>query len=217
MPDVSTPAERWAIVVPVKRFAVAKTRLSPDPRARADLALAMALDTVAAATACTAVSLVVVVTDEPLAVDALRRTDAHVVADGPDAGLNPALTHGAKEAVARDPGAHVAALASDLPALRADALDVVLRAASMHRSTLVADAAGVGTTLLTAVDLAAFVPRFGPGSRAAHVAAGTVDMTEGTDASVRRDVDTVDDLRDAVRLGCGPATVRALQRRPLLE
>jgi 2-phospho-L-lactate guanylyltransferase len=51
-----------------------------------------------------------------------------------------------------------------------------------------------------------FSPRFGGRSRAAHRAAGAVElMLEGI-ASVRRDVDTEVDLWDALRLGVGPRT-----------
>ena len=81
----------WSIVVPVKRFAVAKTRLDVDPAVRGELALALAADTVAAVLAAELVERVVVVTDEPTAAAAARRLGATVVADEPDAGLNPAL------------------------------------------------------------------------------------------------------------------------------
>jgi len=80
----------------------------------------------------------------------------------------------------------------------------------------VADAAGTGTTLLTARRVDDFAPRFGAQSRRSHVDAGAVDLTALADASVRRDVDTVDDLRVAVGLGIGAATAGALRRHRLL-
>lgn len=207
---------RWAIVVPVKRLAVAKTRLADVADVRADLALAMALDTVAAARGCPVVELVVVVTDEPSAAEAVTRMGALVVADVPDAGLNPALRHGALAADETAAGCAVAALSSDLPALQAANLDGVLRAAAAHPSCVVADADGTGTTLLTAQAAAAFAPRFGGGSRHAHMVGGAHDLTALATASLRRDVDTIDDLRAAVELGVGPATAAALRRHPLL-
>jgi len=206
---------RWAIVVPIKRLAVAKTRLAEGADVRADLALAMALDTVAAARSAPAVDRVVVVTDEPAAAQAVRRMGAIVVADAPDAGLNPALVHGAKAAADDSPGLAVAALSSDLPALRPADLDGVLRAATGHPCCLVSDADGTGTTLLTALDPVQLSPRFGPGSRQAHVDDGAYDVTAEAAASLRRDVDTVDDLRAATDLGLGPATAAALRRHPL--
>ena len=209
---------RWAIVVPVKRLALAKTRLSHDPAVRADLALAMALDTVAAALRCPAVDRVVVVTDEPEAARAVGTLGAVAVADVPDAGLNPALVHGAHEATTDAAGRRpVAALSADVPALRASALDAVLVAATDAQMCVVADATGSGTTLLTARDASLFAPRFGPDSRRAHLDAGAVDLSELADGSLRRDVDTVDDLRAAAALGLGTSTEAALRRHPLLD
>ena len=213
---MTSGATRWAIVVPMKRLGLAKTRLSADPQVRADLALAMAQDAVTAALSCPDVTSVVVVTDEPVAATSMRALGAVVVADAPDAGLNPALQHGAREALAIDPSVSVAALASDLPALRPDALMLALAAAGEHPIVVVADAEGSGTTLLAAHDSTRFAPRFGARSRQAHVADGAVDVTEVAPDAVRRDVDTVDDLRAAHVLGCGPATSAALQRHPLL-
>ncbi|MDQ1672918.1 MAG: 2-phospho-L-lactate/phosphoenolpyruvate guanylyltransferase, partial [Frankiaceae bacterium] len=71
----------WVAVVPVKALPEAKSRL--DREDRADLALAMATDTVAAAAACDAVSAVVVVTDDRRVRDALEPL-ATVVPDEPD-------------------------------------------------------------------------------------------------------------------------------------
>ncbi len=133
------PASPWAIVVPVKRLAVAKSRLAVDPPARAQLALAMALDTVAAARACDRVVGVVAVCDDEQAVPLLREAGAVVVADEPDAGLNPALVHGADVAAAMFAGQAIAALSSDLPALRAVELGAALAAAAGHRLSVVAD------------------------------------------------------------------------------
>jgi len=209
------PDGRWAIVVPIKRLAVAKTRLAERAEVRADLALAMALDTVAAARAAVTVARVVVVTDEPSAAEAVTRMGALVVADAPGAGLNPALVHGARAAAGVDPGLAVAALSSDLPALHSGDLDAVLRTAIDHGRCLVSDVDGTGTTLLAARDAESFAPRFGPNSRQAHLDDGAYDATADAALSLRRDVDTVDDLRAAVELGIGPATSAALRRHPL--
>ena len=109
----------------------------------------------------------------------------------------------------------MAALSSDLPALRPADLDGVLRAAAAHPSCVVADANETGTTLLTARDANGFSPRFGAASPAAHLDGGAHDLTGVAAASVRRDVDTVDDLRERRSFGVGPATAAALRRHPL--
>jgi 2-phospho-L-lactate guanylyltransferase len=198
----------WSVVVPAKRLAVAKTRLRPltglPGGDHVALVLALLADTVAAAVACPRVGSVVVVTDEPDAADLVRGLGARAVPDGPDRGLNPALEHGAREAG----GAAVAALSSDLPALRPDELAAALEAAGTAERGFVADAQGTGTTLLTA-RRTPLRPRFGGNSATAHREDGAVPLI-GKWPGLLRDVDTPEDLRAAVALGVGPRTTRLL-------
>src|ERR1700709_1363304 len=98
----------WTVVLPVKLLDEAKTRL--DRVARAEVALAVARDTVAAAAVCSVVEAVVVVTDDPRAAEAVAGA-AEVVADEPSRGLNPALVHGAEFAARQHPGTGIVALA----------------------------------------------------------------------------------------------------------
>jgi 2-phospho-L-lactate/phosphoenolpyruvate guanylyltransferase len=201
----------WSVIVPVKRPEVAKTRLADlaGPR-RAALARAFAADTIAAALDCSEVAEVIVVTDDVQAARNATERGAVVVADAPAAGLNAALRHGAAIAVQRRPGAPVAALSADLPALRANELAEVLRAAAVHPVSFVADVAGIGTTLYAMTDPSTFQPRFGGRSRAAHRASGAVEIDRTGIGTVRRDVDTAVDLWDAVRLGVGASTAEQL-------
>jgi 2-phospho-L-lactate guanylyltransferase len=201
----------WSVVVPAKRLGVAKTRLRPLTTSLADgdavhreLVLALLADTVSAAAACAAVGEVLVVTDDPAAAEVVRRLGARTVADEPDRGLNPALVHGARSARATA----VAALSSDLPALRPDELAAALLAAGGLPRAFVADVHGTGTTLLTAVgtDLR---PHFGAGSAQAHHSAGALPLQGGWPGLVH-DVDTAADLRAALALGVGPHTTAAL-------
>jgi len=194
----------WSVVVPAKRLAVAKTRLRPLTALLGDghdaLVLALLGDTVAAALGSELVAEVVVVTDDPAAAGLVRGLGARTVADEPDAGLNAALSHGAS--TARQPA--VAALSSDLPALRPEELTVALEAASAVPRAFVADAPGTGTTLLTAVGVP-LRPSFGPGSAEAHRAGGATALS-GRWPGLVRDVDTETDLRAALTLGAGPRT-----------
>jgi 2-phospho-L-lactate/phosphoenolpyruvate guanylyltransferase len=204
-----------SLVVPVKELARAKTRLAgasaavpaTDPgAAHADLALALATDTLAAVLA-SAVRRLVVVTSEPR----LRAPDAAVVVGDPRVelvadpgrGLDAAIRAGA-EHLGTTP---VGVLLADLPALRAAELDEALaaaRAALRHApAAFVADHTGEGTSLLVAGP--GFVPRFGPHSAAAHAAAGAVALT-GAWPGLRHDVDVPGDLDEVRALGVGPAT-----------
>lgn len=200
--------QTWSVVVPAKRFAVAKTRLRPltGGGVHDEWVLAMLADTVAAAVASPAVGAVVVVTDEPSAADVVRGLGATTVPDEPDGGLNPALEHGARVAGT----AAVSALSSDLPALRPAELTAALAAAERAPRCFVADAGGTGTTLLTAlgVDLR---PLFGGGSAGAHERSGARPLT-GAWPGLTRDVDTAEDLRAALALGVGPRTAALAAR-----
>ncbi len=197
----------WSVVIPVKLLAQAKSRLADLADAdRESVALAMAADTVAAAVACQAVGDVVVVSDDTAIRAEARALGAEVIADRPNAGLNKALSAGAEHAAARWPGRGLAALTADLPALSAAELAAALAAASAVTQAFVADAAGSGTTLYTAVPGAEFRPRFGPQSRMRHRQAGAVELDLAGIPGLRRDVDTLADLHSAALIGLGSRT-----------
>lgn len=199
---------RWVVVVPVKPAAEGKTRLagSLSPASRERLVRAMALDTIAAASAAEGVERVVVVT-----ADAELRTllaSSVDLVDEPGGGLNAAVRAGIDRARQLDAG--VAVLLGDLPALRPADLADALSMAGAHDRAVVADADGTGTTVLTALPGLPLEPRFGAGSAAAHELAGHVRLTVPATSTARRDVDVADDLAEVERLGVGPATRLAL-------
>ncbi|MDE3721638.1 2-phospho-L-lactate guanylyltransferase [Nocardiopsis sp. N85] len=200
---------RWSLVVPVKHLGRAKSRLAPalGPH-REGLALAIACDTVAAALACPAVAGVFAVTEDPRAGAELAALGAVVVTGEPGTGLNPALTHGARAARWVSPEAGVCALSADLPALRSSELTRVLAAAAGHGRSFLADSPGVGTTLYAATPGSRFAPAFEGASRERHLASGARELLVADVESVRRDVDTLDDLTAALALGAGPRTLR---------
>lgn len=204
-------AGSWWCVVPVKPLTAAKSRLALPPADRMAIVVAMAGDTVATAMATPGVDGVVVVTDDPVAAAALTPLGAQVVPEPPTGGLNAALTAGAAAIVAAVGSAAVAALLPDLPSLTSAVLGGALARAGAHPRAYVSDAASSGTTLLTAGPAVALGPSFGPGSSGRHACSGAVRLT-GVDPRLRTDVDTVDDLAAAVRLGLGPRTAAALQQ-----
>ncbi|MEU1305097.1 2-phospho-L-lactate guanylyltransferase [Streptomyces shenzhenensis] len=205
---------QWTLVIPVKPLALAKSRLA-DTAAdglRPGLALAFAQDTVAAALACGAVRDVAVVTDDALAGRELTALGARIVPDEPGGGLNAALAHAAGVVRSAHPGAAVAALNADLPALRPPELARVLDAAAEFPRAFLPDAAGIGTTLLAAAPGRELRPAFGGDSRARHGASGARELRLDAVDSVRQDVDTGADLRAALVLGVGPRTAAAAAR-----
>jgi 2-phospho-L-lactate/phosphoenolpyruvate guanylyltransferase len=223
----------WTVLLPVKVLARAKSRLAVlAGDRRGELALALAADTVAAVLACPEVARVVVVTSDPVAGPLLASLGAIVVPDEPagkpaggptaretrDSGvlgdlgvqdaLNAALRHGAAVAARRWPGTGLAALTADLPAVSPAELAGALRAAATSPSlaAFVPDAAGVGTTLYAVPPGGEFRPLFGGASRARHAASGATEIDVDVLTGLRRDVDTPDDLREALALGAGQRT-----------
>ncbi|MFT4123401.1 MAG: 2-phospho-L-lactate guanylyltransferase [Microbacteriaceae bacterium] len=226
------PTREWIVVVPVKGTAAAKSRLGLDggrpdggrpgdarpaearpaearPTEVAALARAMALDTVDAAARAAGVAGVLVVTSPEAAAD-FDAVDALVLVEDRPAGLASAIGLGLETAAAMGaPGRGTAVLLGDLPALRPEELAAALEAARAHERAFVPDAAGTGTTLVTAADGAAHRTAFGPGSAAAHTAAGYRVLDVAAGSGLRQDVDTAADL---VRLGgrLGPRSRAAL-------
>jgi 2-phospho-L-lactate guanylyltransferase len=74
----------------------------------------------------------------------------------------------------------------------------------------VVDSAGTGTTLLAAAPGIALAPEYGLSSRATHLRSGAVELPGAP--GLRLDVDTPDDLAEALRLGVGEATATVARR-----
>lgn len=170
----------WTVVIPVKGTAGAKSRLG----AAHELALAIALDTVAAASA-TSARVIVVTAADAAPFEALG---AEVIADS-GGGLNAAARQGISHA--RGP---VAVLLGDLPALQPAELEAALALAEAQELSMVADADTEGTALVAALRGASHSLAFGQGSRAAHLAAGYVELDVPAASGLRRDVDTAEQL-----------------------
>jgi 2-phospho-L-lactate/phosphoenolpyruvate guanylyltransferase len=187
----------WTIVVPVKGTRAAKSRLG----ASAELALAIALDTVAAVAV---TARVIVVTADAGSSSAAAAAAARFEALGarivrdPGGGLNAAIRAG----IAAAGVGPVGVLLGDVPALQTAELALTLVIAERHPLAFVPDADGDGTVLITALAAADHTPEFGAGSRAAHAAAGYLELDVPADSGLRHDVDTRKHLAAlATRLG----------------
>ncbi len=206
-----TQPATYAVVVPVKPPSRGKSRLVGLPDgARAELAAAFALDTVAACVAARHVGAVLVATDDARFSAALAATGAPCIPDGDSSDLNATLRQTAAEARRRWPSMRPVALCADLPALDPRDLDAALTSPALDGEVpaFVADAAGIGTTLYAA-SWEAFDPRYGEGSRRAHLDAGAVEIPDPL-TTLRRDVDDLPDLQAASVLGVGEHTRRVL-------
>jgi 2-phospho-L-lactate/phosphoenolpyruvate guanylyltransferase len=195
-------------VVALKPLRSAKSRLQAVPVPyRQHIAWCLAYDTISALAS--SFDQVVVVSNEPslsARLSSLAPT-VRVRSEGPSLGMNAALTAGAAELL-RHGASLVAACVGDLPCLRPETVGRLVAAAGRHSRCFVPDAAGTGTTMLFARGVS-LDPRFQGPSAAAHRGSGAVPLTEeevGPLADARRDVDTLDDLVDAERIGLGPRT-----------
>ncbi len=197
----------WVVLVPVKRFADAKTRL--DPRTdRAALAEALARDTLDAVAACPRVRMVLVMTDDPNLVEDLSLPVAATVRVQRVPGLNNAIADGLRYAQESWPEYGQAVLLGDLPALTPEDLEATLLAAEEFPLGVVPDAVGSGTVMITAQPGLPLLPAFGVGSAKRHRDLGHKPLR--APETVRRDVDTPEDLQIAIRLGVGRHTAALL-------
>ena len=190
-------------ILPVKRFAVAKTRLGEPVSAatRRALAEAMVGDVLMALRRAAAVDGVLVVTADPAADAIARSYGATIVVDDAEAGQSAATQLGI--ARARELGAaRVVLVPGDCPALDPGELDALLERRSLaHGVTLVPDRHGRGTNALVLAPPDVLAPSFGAGSRARHeqaAAAGAIPCRVEHVPTLAIDVDTLDDL-DALR------------------
>lgn len=200
--------DQWRLVVPVKCQWTAKSRLHPPAGVgRADLAHAIALDTISAALASVpADHLVVVTSDEHTA--RFVRDQGGVVVPDQGGGLNSAIRSGighVERVLGQGP---TAVLLGDIPTLRPQDLVDALSICGAHPRALVPDASGTGTVLLTAQSPRDLNPRFGPESAREH-SRDCVRLDLDLPA-LRTDVDDDVALSQAITLGVGRHTAVVL-------
>jgi 2-phospho-L-lactate guanylyltransferase len=197
----------WVVIVPIKRFTEAKTRLD-GVGDRAAVAEALTRDTLDAVASAQKVRMVLVMTDDPHLVEDLRLPVAAVVRTQQAPGLNGAVADGLAYAGESWPDFGVAVLQGDLPALTPEDLDTVLESAEELPLGLVPDAEGTGTAMITGRPGVPLLPAFGEGSARRFQDLGHKPLR--APERLRRDVDTLADLRTVVRLGVGRHTADVL-------
>ncbi len=198
---------RTAAILPVKRFAAAKSRLGASGVAdelRDRLARAMVADVLHALASSASIERTIVVTSEHSVRDAAREHGALLVDDTADDGQSAAVALGIARALA-DGVERALCIPGDCPALDPAELDALLAAADARADggvvvvevAIVPDRHGAGTNGLLLTPPDAIDPAFGPGScerhRALARAAGARCVIERP-ASLLLDVDTGADL-----------------------
>ncbi|MBK8324473.1 MAG: 2-phospho-L-lactate guanylyltransferase [Betaproteobacteria bacterium] len=133
-------AKVWALV-PVKRFAGAKQRLSArlDAEQRAMLARAMLEDVLDALSRTSGLAGIAVVTVDDDASSVARRHGARVIADHAEHGHTTAVVSGAAQ-LARDGATAVVTMPGDIPLITADEVTAVIAAAEHDRGFVIVPA-----------------------------------------------------------------------------
>lgn len=189
---------RATAVVPVKRFALAKSRLAPGVEAthKPDLVAAMVADVLEAIGAARQIERTIVVSQEPRAVDLAAAAGAELVSDFDDASHVDAALAGI--AAAEAAGARcVAILPGDCPLLDPRELDKMLTGVPDEYVAVIPDRHGAGTNALVLAPPSAIVPSFGEGSKERHVeAARAAGIPFGVEElpSLGLDLDTPADI-----------------------
>lgn len=196
-------------ILPVKRFARAKTRLveTIGPPGRAALLRAMLADVIEALERARQIERVILVTGEgraeKVAMERAKRgpKPLEVLRDPSDHGHSEAATLGIIRA--KSLGAQCTALLpGDCPLLDSNELDSALSDVTDDSVLVIPDRHGTGTNGLVLCPGDAIGPAFGPGSCERHLDRATRagwTATRRDVASLALDLDTPDDL-DALRL-----------------
>jgi 2-phospho-L-lactate guanylyltransferase len=163
---------RATAVVPVKRFAVAKSRLATgvEETRKPELVAAMVADVLEAIASARLVERTIVVSQEPRAAELAAAAGADLLSDFDDAGHSAAALAGIAVAEAAGAGC-VALLPGDCPLLDPRELDKMLTGVPDHYVAVIPDRHGTGTNALVLAPPSAIEPSFGEGSRERHVAA----------------------------------------------
>jgi len=199
-------ADAWALV-PVKRFAFAKTRLADrlGPVDRIALARAMLCDVLQEIAHTSGIAGSLVVTGDSEAAAIARGFGAQIVDDPAENGTNDAVLLGLRESDAAG-AARVVVVPSDLPFVTSLELRAVLSALNRAPVVIVPAARDGGTNILALSPPRVLAPAFGPDSFARHSANA---ISKGMRPAVLRlqgaahDIDVPSDLDYVADLSAG--------------
>lgn len=186
----------WTLIVPIKPFSRAKTRLTLPSADRRRLAEQFARHTLSCARDATSIGTIVVVGESAGIADVVL----------PDAGtLLSSLRRAQMWASHHRRKCPIATLPADLPMLTSTTLDEALSACDGLDRAFFADRSGEGTTLVTARTPEELTFAYGPGSASHHRRLGLNEIT-GEWHGLRDDVDTALELTMWQRICATPAS-----------
>lgn len=197
----------FTAIVPVKRFAVAKTRLSPlfDAGERAAFAAAMLDDVLGILGGVDTLDDIVVATGDPDAASIARSHGADVIDDA-RSDLNAAIASAHRAVPA---GSGVLVVPSDIPAVTVREITELLDAATAYGVALARAARDGGTNLLAWRGDVAMKPAFGENSLRVHIRTARelgVQPAVLNLAGASLDIDWPADVEALTRRACGLRT-----------
>ncbi len=195
---------QWHAVVPAKLLKDAKSRLG-----REDLALPFFTDVISALNQSKLVESVTVVSADPTICNLALELNCQIVMEDQSNGILPAINVGISSLKLPDQR-NILVVLGDLPCLDPDQVDSFVLQGSEFDSAFVSDAEGTGSTMWMRTHSTIPTPHFGPRSRAMHRESGAIEIDDPRLIGARRDVDTAVNLWDAIRIGVGKATGKAL-------
>jgi 2-phospho-L-lactate guanylyltransferase len=218
-----TADNRIWVIVPVKRFSAAKTRLAAvlDAGERAELARRMFEDVLDALMPCRDILAgALVVTADPEAAALARRHSATVVPDTSDRGINAAISRAVQYVHSRDDDG-LMVVPSDIPQVTRNAFAQAAATIATAPSLAIAAAAeDGGTNLFACRPVCAVAPHFGLASfnqhRRAALQAGVAVQTLCL-PELSLDIDRPENLRMFLALESSTRTHEFLSRIPVVE
>lgn len=214
---------RTLVVLPIKSFGAAKTRLGNllGTGSRRALAQAMSSDVLGALRRARGVDVIAVVTGDPLVQSAAAGSAVTVLPDAHERGQSAAAQIGIRHAL-ESGFDRVLLVPGDTPLLDPAEVDALLARSeeSGVEAVIVPDRHGEGTNALLLTPPSALEPSFGPDSLARHRAAAEaagLNFTVERVPSLEIDVDTPDDFAELGaallrRHGSAPLTRGALRQ-----
>jgi 2-phospho-L-lactate guanylyltransferase len=207
-------------LIPMKELSQAKMRLADalDRRDRAELALAMLTDVIAACNDSGCFDIVAVISSDSEVFWHAREAGAKPLAEPATlSGLNDGLTFGQRYLSRRVAVSELVILPADVPLVRADDVRAVVDAlAGGGERAAIVRARDGGTNALAMRPPEALPMRFGRDSAAAHVAEAATAGLPMTELAIERlafDIDAPEDLAALAGMAAGAATAGWLAAR----
>src|SRR5437868_2526263 len=193
------PLAMKAIVIPVKAFAAAKSRLAAvlSARSRAELAEAMCADVFAAVAAVRGIDRIYVVTNEPMAIASARRHGWDVLVEATQISESTSVDMACRHCEASGVQAALR-LPADIPLVRSSDIEAIFAALEYSPGCVIVPSRdGTGTNALLRSPATAYASHFGSDSFAKHLAAARaadIPVIVLRNARIELDVDESSDL-----------------------